>query len=412
MANVSGATDEIDESTAAILPAPSLQDVHLALELGWDLNRPVASMPPLREGRRLAALQALIARNAGLDAFLVTDLVNIRALTGFTGSAAKLMVTADHSTLLTDGRYEEQAADETTAAEAAVEIVIRRTTVAQSEWLAEFLRARSITSLGLEAATISWSAQQSLASIDERMTCVPMFHLVERLRRTKSTGEIARTARAAAIADAAIVEVAQSLVQRPTERTFQRSLDDAMLALGADAVSFETIVASGPNASRPHHEPGDRRVEIGDEVICDFGALVNGYHSDMTRTLYVGPPTTAQRHHFDVVRAAHDAGVAALVPGAHCVDVDRAARHVCEQAGWGDEFVHGLGHGTGLVIHELPWLGQTSRNVIAHGDLVTIEPGVYFPGGGGVRIEDLYVITTDGPIALSRAPIDMVVSLA
>ncbi len=409
MADQSGAAVEIDESTSAILSAPSLQDVHLALEVGWDLNRPVGSLPPVLAGRRLVALQALVTHNEGLDGVLVTDLVNIRALSGFTGSAARLVVTAERTTLLTDGRYAEQAFDETTAAEASVEIVIRRSALAQTEWLAEFLRAHNIIKLGLEAATISWSAQQSLASIDERMTCVPAFHLVERLRRTKSTGEIARTARAAAIADAALAEVAPTLVQRPTERVFQRTLDDAMLALGADAVSFETIVASGANASRPHHEPGERRIEIGDEVICDFGALVNGYHSDMTRTLYVGQPNAAQRHHFDVVRAAHDAGVAALAPGAICVDVDRAARQVCEQAGWGDEFVHGLGHGTGLVIHELPWLGQTSRNAIADGDLVTIEPGVYFPGEGGVRIEDLYVITAEGPIALSRAPVDLIV---
>ena len=143
-------------------------------------------------------------------------------------------------------------------------------------------------------------------------------------------------------------------------------------------------------------------------MICDFGALVDGYHSDMTRTVYIGPPSAAQRHHFDVVRKAHDVGAAALAPGVHCVAVDRAARAVCEAAGWGEEFVHGLGHGTGLVIHEIPWLGTASRNEIAAGDLVTIEPGVYLPGRGGVRLEDLYVVTADGPTALTRAPVELV----
>lgn len=409
MENESCASFEIDESTSAILPAPSVEDVHLALEAGWDLKRPVGSLPPVFAGERLVALRALIAHNEGLDAFLVTDLVNIRALTGFSGSAAKLMVSRDGAMLLTDGRYEEQAADETKAAGAAVEIVIRRSAGAQSELLNEFIRAHSIVNLGLEAASISWAAQQSLASIDERLTCIPVFHLVERLRRTKSLGELARTARAAAIADTALARVAPTLAHGPTERLFQRSLDDAMISLGADAVSFDTIVASGPNASRPHHEPSLRVIESGDQVICDFGALVDGYHSDMTRTLYIGAPTAAQRSHFDVVRASHDAGAETLWPGVSCVDVDRAAREVCEMAGWGEQFVHGLGHGTGLVIHELPWLGQASRNAIANGDLVTIEPGVYFPGVSGVRIEDLYVITSDGPVALSRAPVELIV---
>lgn len=405
----SGASLAIDESTSAILPALSAQDAKRALAVGWDLSQPVGSLPPVFAGKRLDALQALVAHSHHLDAFIVTDLVNIRALSGFTGSSGRLVVTADRAILLTDGRYEEQAADEAKAAAASVEIVIRRSATAQSEWLGEFLRTHSVSKLGLEAASISWSAQQALASTDEGLVCVPVFHLVERLRRTKSEGEIARTARAAAIADAALALVAPMLADRPTERMFQRSLDDAMLTLGADAVSFDTIIASGPNSSRPHHEPGLRVIESGDQVICDFGALVDGYHSDMTRTIHLGAPTDAQRHHFDVVRAAHDAGAAALGIGASCVEVDRAARQVCEEAGWGERFVHGLGHGTGLVIHELPWLGQTSRNAIADGDLVTIEPGVYFPGAGGVRIEDLYLITADGPYALTRAPVSMIV---
>ncbi len=402
-------TTEIDASSTALLPAPSAEHVRATLGQAWSLDVPLSDLPAVSSEARLSALQALIGHNDALDAVLVTNLDNIRALSGFTGSSARLLVSSNHTFLITDARYEERAAEEIVAAGCSVDIVIRRSQSEQQTWLREHVAAAGYTTVGLEAASLSWADHDALVADVPAVTWVAVTNLVERLRRTKSLGEIARTARAAAIADAALAEVAPMLSGAITERAFQRALDSAMIALGADAVSFDTIVASGPNASRPHHETGPRVIVEGDEVICDFGALIDGYHSDMTRTIYVGEPSKAQQRHFAVVRAAHDEAAAAITPGISCAALDRIAREVCEAAGWGDRFVHGLGHGTGLVIHELPWLGTTSRNAICDGDLVTIEPGVYLPGSGGVRIEDLYVVTSEGPIALTRAPVDIVV---
>lgn len=402
-------TTEIDASTSAVLPPPLVEHIRSTLERAWSLDVPLSELPAVSSEARLSALQALIGHNDALDAVLVTNLDNIRALSGFTGSSARLLISSGASFLLTDARYEERANEELAASGARVHVVVRRNQSDQQAWLRDHIAASGCMTVGLEAASLSWADHDALVADVPAVTWVAVTNLVERLRRTKSLGEIARTARAAAIADAALARVAPMLSGAVSERVFQRALDSAMIALGADAVSFDTIVASGPNASRPHHETGARVIVEGDEVICDFGALIDGYHSDMTRTIYVGEPSKAQQRHFAVVLAAHDEAAAAITPGISCVALDRIARDVCEAAGWGERFVHGLGHGTGLVIHELPWLGTTSRNAICEGDLVTIEPGVYLPGSGGVRIEDLYVVTSEGPIALTRAPVDMVV---
>ena len=402
-------TNEIDASTSALLAAPLATEVRSTLERAWSLDVPISDLASISSATRLSTLQALIDHDNTLDAVLVTNLDNIRALSGFAGLSARLLISSDAAFLLTDARYEERAAEEISEAGAAIDVVVRRNQSDQQTWLCEHISDRRHATVGLEAASLSWADHDSLVALAPSVTWVAVTNLVERLRRTKSLGEIARTARAAAIADAALAQVAPMLSGSVTERAFQRALDSAMIALGADAVSFATIVASGTNASRPHHETGARVIVEGDEVICDFGALVDGYHSDMTRTIYVGEPSKSQQRHFAVVRAAHDEAAAAITPGISCVALDRIARDVCEAAGWGDRFVHGLGHGTGLVIHELPWLGPTSSNAMCDGDLVTIEPGVYLPGVGGVRIEDLYVVTSEGPIALTRAPIEIVI---
>ncbi len=402
----------VDPSTAAVLAAPTALAVGEAVRRGHDLSVARSSFEPVTTDLRMQAMQAIVGASDAVDALMVTNLDNIRALTGFTGSAARLLVGTEHSWLITDARYEERAADELRGALCDADVVVRRSVADQNSWLVEELRAQTIARLGLEAGSITWAAQRQLAALvdDLLVVLVPVSNLVERLRRTKSNAEVTRTARAAAIADVALATVLPLLTTGLTERAFQRALDDAMLAHGADAISFDTIIASGPNGSRPHHEPGNRIITEGDAVICDFGALIDGYHSDMTRTVFVGEPSKAQMRHFDAVRQAHDNAAAAIIPGIACSELHAIAQAACDDAGWGEFFTHGLGHGTGLVIHELPWLGPTSVNAIADGDLVTIEPGIYLPGSGGVRIEDLYVVTADGPIALTRAPVDLVVS--
>jgi Xaa-Pro aminopeptidase len=196
------------------------------------------------------------------------------------------------------------------------------------------------------------------------------------------------------------------LAAGPTEREFGLELDATMRRLGADDVSFETICASGPNGARPHARPGARRIVDGDLVVLDFGALLDGYHSDMTRTVMVGEPSATQRRMLDVVLASQQAGVEAVAPGVECRQVDAVCRQVIDDAGWADAFLHGTGHGVGLDIHEAPRLARTSDAVLAEGQVVTVEPGVYLPEHGGVRVEDSLLVTAGGYRRLTQSPKD------
>ena len=350
---------------------------------------------------RVPRLRARFAE-AGCDALLVTRLANIRYLTGFTGSAARLVVLPDELVFVTDGRYGEQAADQLAAA--GVDAIIEVTTTEQEAVLRR--SAAGVDRLGLEAADVTWAAQRRYGSeVFEESELVPTSGMVEGLRIVKDEGEVARIEAAAAIADAALAEVRPLLAPGITEKMFQLELDTAMRRLGADDVSFETIVGSGPNGARPHARPTHRVIADGDLVVLDFGALLDGYHSDMTRTVVVGDPTATQRRMLAVVTEAQAAGVAAVADGVAAVDVDRACREVIAAAGWGEAFLHGTGHGVGLDIHEDPRVAPSATATTLHaGHVVTVEPGVYLPDHGGVRIEDTLVVTATGNRPLTAAP--------
>jgi Xaa-Pro aminopeptidase len=344
---------------------------------------------------------------AGCDAVVVTNLTNVRYLSGFTGSAGLLFVTADDAVLVTDDRYGEQVTDQLTASGAPVRPVV--TTHAQKEAVAAV--ARGCRRIALEAASITWSRQRAFADAwfpDAEL--VPAESLVETLRLVKDPGEVARIERAAAIADTAFAAVRRRLLDGPTESEFGLELDTEMRRRGAAERSFETIVAGGPNGARPHGRPGSRRIARGDLVIVDFGAIVDGYRSDMTRTTMVGEPSAEQARLLDVVTAAQAAGVAAVAAGVACRDVDQACRSVIVEAGLGDSFVHGTGHGVGLDIHEAPWVNTRAAATLAAGHVVTVEPGVYLPGLGGVRVEDTVLVTGSGARPLTRAPKDPVLA--
>jgi Xaa-Pro aminopeptidase len=226
------------------------------------------------------------------------------------------------------------------------------------------------------------------------------------LRLVKDPGEIARIEEAARIADDALAAVRPRLSEGVTEKEFQLELDVTMRRLGADDVSFETIVGSGPNGAKPHARPSSRRIVDGDLVVLDFGALLDGYHSDISRTVCVGEPSAEQRRMLDVVAASQSAGVAAVAAGTMAAAVDKVCRDVIVDAGWGDAFLHGTGHGVGLDIHEAPRVAATSTATLAPGHVVTVEPGVYLPEHGGVRIEDTLVVTASGNRRLTNAPKD------
>lgn len=357
-------------------------------------------MVPMDVAGRVPRLRERLGEG-GCEALLVTRLGNIRYLTGFTGSAARLLVLPDELVLVTDGRYRDQAAEQLAAA--GVEARIEVTITEQQQRLTE--AARGIARLGLEADDVTWAAQRRYETEGfPDAELVATEGLVEGLRLVKDDGEVARIEAAARIADDALASVRHRLAEGPTEKEFQRELDFAMLRLGADDRSFETIVGSGPNGAKPHARPTDRRIGEGDLVVLDFGALLDGYHSDMTRTVAVGEPSPTQARMLEVVLASQAAGVEAVRAGAGGAEVDKVCRDVIAEAGWADAFMHGTGHGVGLDIHEEPRVSITSTATLAVGHVVTVEPGVYLPEHGGVRIEDTLVVTAAGNRRLTNAP--------
>jgi Xaa-Pro aminopeptidase len=355
---------------------------------------------------RAPRLRARFA-DAGIDALLITRLPNVRYLTGFSGSAALLLVTADALLVVTDGRYQTQVVEQLRAAgvDAAVEIG-----ATQADQHAVLHRATAdVTRLGLEAHGVTWAEQRALAG---RLapTLVPTEALVESDRAVKDDGEVARIRAACAIGDAALAELLPMLVDGPTEAAFAVALEHAMRTRGATAMSFDPIVASGPNAAKPHARPSDRAIGRGELVVLDFGCVVDGYCSDITRTVSVGDPGDDARGLWELVAASQAAGRDAVRPGVACADVDRASRAVIDAAGLGDAFVHGTGHGVGLEIHEAPRVARTASGSLDVHTVVTVEPGVYLPGVGGVRIEDTVVVTEDGAVPLTEAPKSLVVA--
>ncbi len=360
------------------------------------------TLPPLSVAGRLERLRARFDE-AGVEALVVTELANVRYLTGFTGSAGVLAVSAEGALLTTDGRYRTQSAQQVSASGAPVEISIGAAT-AQREAVRALVGGAG--RVGLEADSVSWLASRRWTELLEGCEVVATTGVVEALREVKDEGEVARMARAAAIADAALAEVLPLLAgveaEGPTEEVFALALDTAMRRGGAESTAFETIVAAGENSAKPHHRPTDRPIRRGDPVVVDFGATFEGYRSDMTRTFCIGgEPTGELARVFEVVRRSQAAGVAAVRPGVGAKEVDDVCRTVIAEAGWADAFEHGTGHGVGLDIHEAPTVSQLGTAILSPGVVVTVEPGVYLPGVGGVRIEDTLVVTDGGSRALT-----------
>jgi Xaa-Pro dipeptidase len=363
---------------------------------------------PEQHVTRRSALRAHL-RSAGLDALFVVDLRNIRYLTGFTGSNAALVVSADDdasSLLCTDGRYLTQSAAEVPELE---RIIDRASDLALLSRMAGDVGTYGRT--GYESHHVTVDQFDALRSVAGGVDLVRAPGHVERLRLIKDETEIDALRMACAAADRALADLIEQggLRAGRTEREVGRDLESRMLDHGATTVSFETIVAAGANSAIPHHRPTDTELKVGDFVKLDFGALVDGYHSDMTRTVVLGPPAEWQAETYQLVAEAQAAGRAALAPGTDVRDVDAAARGVIERAGFGDQFLHGLGHGVGLEIHEAPALSRTGDGRLAAGMAVTVEPGVYLAGRGGVRIEDTLVVRDAGPELLTLTTKDLVV---
>ncbi|TDD02705.1 aminopeptidase P family protein [Saccharopolyspora terrae] len=351
-------------------------------------------------------------RERDLDALLVTDLLNIRYLTGFTGSNAALVVHAadgpggeDRTVFCTDGRYLTQAEEQVADLE---RVIDRASDLTIAHRLGE--EATDYRRVGFESQHVTVDNRDVLDDAAGKSELVRAPGIVEQLRLIKDATEIEALRMACAAADRALADLIEhgGLRAGRTELEVARELEARMLDNGAAGPSFETIIAAGPHSAVPHHRPTDAVLAHGDFVKMDFGALVDGYHSDMTRTVVLGKAADWQREIYELVRASQAAGRAAVKIDTEVRDVDSAARQVIADAGYGEQFLHGLGHGVGLEIHEAPTLSQRGDGRIAERMAVTVEPGVYLAGRGGVRIEDTLVVRPGTPELLTLTTKELV----
>lgn len=367
-------------------------------------------MTTLRYPQRIARMRASI-ENAGLDALLVLIAANRAYLSGYTAedgqfdeTAGALIISADHLLLATDTRYELQAHREAPGFEIAC----------YRGGLMDDLPARladlGIRRLGFESVRMSVKQHRDLVDkigqARAAIELVPQEALIENLRVCKDAREIEATCRAVACAESAFRKLHANLAPGLTEAEIARRLEDYMRIDGAEGPSFPIIVAAGPNSSLPHAVPGDRRLKRGEPLLLDWGARVDGYCSDISRTLVCGPPDDTFKACYQTVRQAQAAAIEAIRAGASCRAVDETARTIIREAGFAGCFGHSLGHGTGLCIHEAPRLSPRSDDTLAEGMLVTVEPGIYLPDWGGIRLENQVWVQTDGAVVLNTLDLE------
>ncbi len=352
---------------------------------------------------RRAAFQQVL-RSFDLDVFVVSHPPNVRYLTGYVGSNGVCVIGTHGALVLTDSRYSVSAREQV---DTEVDVVIGPGDLTAHIAKAVIELAAS-GRVGLEAAHVSMARgaqlSTSIRARDDAIEISSEVGRVEELRLVKDEGEIAAIQRAADVADTALATVlAEGIIGR-TERDVAFALQTEFFRCGAEGPSFDTIVATGANGAKPHAVPGDRVIGTGELVVIDLGAIVDGYCSDMTRTIATGPLQDDLANAYAVCAQAQSAALAAVRPGLTCAALDAVARDIIVSAGLGEAFGHGLGHGVGLEIHEAPRVSREGTETLRPGMVVTIEPGIYLEGRGGVRIEDLVVVTDDGSRTLSQSP--------
>ena len=347
--------------------------------------------------RRLAALLEGLT-GAHVDALLVTSLANVRYLTGFSGSSALLLVTQRDTLLITDFRYQTQAADE-------VGTMARVSIEPQSLWTGlwqQLGQMAGVQVIGFESAHLLHRDFQRLMEAGARWQWRPTLDLVETLRERKDPGEVRMIERAAEVAIRALERTLAEVTVGMTELQVAGVLERALRDEGSEGFPFPSIVASGPRSALPHARASSAKIRSGDFLLLDFGAEVGGYCADITRTVVVGRANDEQREIYDVVRHANQQASSDIRAGMSGREADAIARSYIERRGYGELFGHGLGHGVGLEVHEAPRLARTADGPLSEGAVVTIEPGVYRPGWGGVRIEDDVVLDPAGPRILTN----------
>ncbi|QDU38548.1 putative peptidase [Maioricimonas rarisocia] len=351
------------------------------------------------EARRKKLLRLL--RDEGLPAMLVTAEKNVSYLTGFTGDSSYLLLGRDLAVVISDSRYTTQLKEECPTLDA----VIRKTDVSLPQAAARVLRKAKLSQLAFEGQNVTFELHQKLADNLAQVELVPLNGRIESdLRAIKDADEINELRLAVQFAARGFEFLKATLTHGMTEREISHDLEHAMRRFGAEGVSFTPIIAVGDRAALPHYHPGDLKVEESPILLTDWGAQTrSGYRSDLTRVLVTGRPTAKLEKVYNVVLEAQQRAIAAIGPGVVCRDVDKAARETIHNAGYGKRFGHGLGHGIGLDIHEQPRLAPVSETILQPGMVVTVEPGIYLPGWGGVRIEDDVLVTRDGHEVLSNS---------
>lgn len=350
---------------------------------------------------RPAAIETLID-SLNVDAAVIAGLSDIRWASGFTGSNGLLIVSNDEAVLVTDGRYTTQAEREAPGC---------RVIIASGS-LTEAIRQNGLlavnTRIAYQPDVLTVERFDELKDSVEEATWIPANGLLNRLRASKSDAEVNSIRKAQSITEAVFKDLPGWLKPGVTERDVAASIVFAHLGRGAERMSFEPIVAFGPNAALPHARPGDRKLAADDVILVDFGCVVSGYASDMSRTLVIGTPPAGFAEAYDSVSLAQESAIGAAKAGMEASALDAVARDVLTEREFGDAFLHSLGHGVGLDTHEWPRIGRTSTDTIPDRCVVTIEPGVYFPDRYGIRIEDMIFIEADGASNLTSASRDLI----
>ncbi|TAK57266.1 MAG: aminopeptidase P family protein [Dehalococcoidia bacterium] len=352
---------------------------------------------------RMQRLRGALAERE-IDAALISNPRNRRYLSGFTGSAGYLLITAEDAVIATDFRYYEQSAAQAPA------FRLYKIIGGMDVWMPGLLAGLGGKKLGFESGDMTVATHDQLKKViaglpeSERPQLVPASNLVESLRLIKEAGEVEALQRAVDLGDAAFTDVAQRVEPGWTEKQVAWEIEKYIREHGGDGLSFDTIVAGGPWGAMPHAYPRDRELEAGEGVVIDMGCDVGGYMSDLTRTIFLGKPDDEFRKVYDIVLTAQLTAEEMVLPGMAGEQAHMIAHKVIEAAGYGDTFGHGLGHGIGLEVHEAPRLGRTSTDELKDDMVFTVEPGIYVTGWGGVRIEDMVVLEKGRARVMSRAP--------
>jgi Xaa-Pro aminopeptidase len=354
-----------------------------------DLEMPVAK-------QRIEA----VMRRTKVDAIIFWSLENIRYLCGFTGSDGVLIVSGQESTFLSDSRYEEQMQRE-----------VRNATCKKYkqkiEGVTHFLKSLPVKRLGFESAAMPYESYQKLAEKNPRVSFIPLAEEIRGMRARKDPAELEKIQRAIRIATDSFADTSSRWLPGIRERVAAEFLECRMRRRGGEKPAFDTIVASGPRGALPHGKASDKRMQKKETVVVDFGVCFQGYHSDETKTLILGKPDAEQRRIYTTVRRAQEKALKTVQPGVSVRRIDAAAREVIARAGYGKFFGHGTGHGVGLAVHEEPSISPRGRGVAEEGMVFTVEPGIYIPGWGGVRLEDMVLVTGRGCKVLTQLSKDL-----